>query len=386
MPGRRIIHVITPGDHFSPLTGSAIPTVVHGLAGAAVRDGEPRPAVVVDRSTWQPRYDSAVAIEYAGARGPDRRARYADAVRGRLGMPRRAVAAYYRPIAEAVRAQPPSIVLAHNAPILVWLLRDTPHRVVLYAHNDLLRTYSRAEAGRMLRSAAAIVCVSESLAARTRARLPEALRGRVHVVGNGVDTAQFAPADARLPGPVRVMFMGRVIPDKGADVLLRAVAQLDGAELDSAELEVLIVGRPGFAADAPLSEHERELRELAVRSGADVRFQTFVARAELPALLRTADVFVVPSRWPDPSPLTVGEALATGLPIIASRIGGIPEALGDAGILVPPDDPAALADALRGLIADPARRAALATAARARAEQHDWSWSWRRLDAVVDQL
>jgi glycosyltransferase involved in cell wall biosynthesis len=381
VPGRRILHVITPGDHFSPLTGSAIPTVVHGLASAAGRAGAARAGVVVERSTWEPRYDSADVIEYTGVRGPDRKARYADALRGRVGMPRSAIAAYYRPIADTVRAQPPSIVLAHNAPILVRLLRETPHRVVLYAHNDLLRTYSRREAGRLLQSAAGIVCVSEALAARTRDRLPEALRGRVHVVGNGVDTAHFTPGADRRPGPVRIMFMGRVIPDKGADVLLRAVAQVRGADL-----EVMIVGRPGFAADAPLSDHERELRALVGESGAPVRFQTFVPRAELPALLRTADVFVVPSRWPDPSPLTVGEALATGLPVVASRIGGIPEAVGDAGILVPPDDPPALAGALRGLIDDPARRSALGAAARVRAEARDWSWSWRLLDAVLDAI
>lgn len=378
---RSLIHAITPGDHFSPLTGSAIPTVVHGLAGAALRAGAPRHRVVVDRSTWHPRYDSADVIEYDGARGPDRRARYADALRGRLGMPRTAVAAYYRPIADAVGAQPASVVLAHNAPILVRLLRDTPHRVVLYAHNDLLRTYSRREAGRMLGSAAGIVCVSESLADRTRERLPPALHGLVHVIGNGVDTAQFQPDGVRHEGAVRVMFMGRVIPDKGADVLLQAVQRLDAAGL-----EVVIVGRPGFAADAPLSDHERELRRLAEASAAAVRFQTFVPRAELPALLRTADVFVVPSRWPEPWALTVGEALATGLPVIASRIGGIPEAMGNAGILVPPDDPAALADALRGLIGDDARRAALAEAARARAEERDWSWSWRQLEAVLDRM
>lgn len=376
-----MIHVITPGDHFSPLTGSAIPTVVHGLATAAEQAGEPRAAVVVDRSTWQPRYDSADVIEYAGARGPRRRARYVDALRGRLGLTRSAVAAYYRPIADAVRAQPPSIVVAHNAPILPWLLRDSPHQVVLYAHNDLLRTYSRREAGRMLQSAAAIVCVSESLAEQTRARLPGPLSPRVHVVGNGVDATQFSPDPDRSPSRLRVMFMGRVIPDKGADVLVRAIAQLSGADL-----ELLIVGRPGFAVDAPLTDHERQLRTLAAQSGADVRFRTFVPRPELPALLRTADVFVVPSRWPDPSPLTVGEALATGLPVVASRIGGIPEAVGDAGILVPPDDPAALAEALRGLINDPESRSALAAKARARAEQRDWSWSWRQLRAVLARV
>jgi glycosyltransferase involved in cell wall biosynthesis len=162
---------------------------------------------------------------------------------------------------------------------------------------------------------------------------------------------------------------------------LQAVSQLDGADV-----AVEIVGRPGFAAEAPLSDHERQLRELAEQTAVPVRFQTFVPRAELPALLRTADVFVVPSRWPDPSPLTVGEALATGLPVVASRIGGIPEAVGDAGVLVPPDDSVALAGALGGLLDDPARRTALGAAARARAEARDWSWSWRQLTAVLDGI
>ncbi len=85
-------------------------------------------------------------------------------------------------------------------------------------------------------------------------------------------------------------------------------------------------------------------------------FQPFVDRDALPPLLRTADVLVVPSRWAEPSGLTVGEGLATGLPIIASRVGGIPEVLGSAGILVEPDDAAGLSAALRRLADDPGLR------------------------------
>ncbi len=66
-----VLHAITPGDHFSPRTGSAIPTVVDGLAAAAGRDGGPfRHAVILDRTTMRPRYDSAAVIEYSGVRGP----------------------------------------------------------------------------------------------------------------------------------------------------------------------------------------------------------------------------------------------------------------------------------------------------------------------------
>lgn len=382
MPARRVIHVITPGDHFSPRTGSAIPTVVDGVARAAERVGDGRHAVVLDESTYRPRYDSADLIEYVGAAGPSRLERYTDALRGRAGLPRAGVARYFSPAAAALRDQPPSIVLAHNAPIVPWLLRDSPHTTLLYAHNDLLRTYSKSETERMLAHAAAVICVSESLAERTRQRLPRSLSERVHVVGNGVDTEQFSPGQPRRRSdPPRVMFVGRVISDKGPDVLLRAAAML--GENDA---EVVIVGRPGFAPEAPLTDYERSLRSLAAECRCAVRFEQFVERAELPDLLRSADVLVVPSRWPDPAPLTVGEALATGRPTIASRIGGIPELLGDAGILVEPDSPEDLAQALRSVLGDVGRAGRLAASARTRAETHDWSRTWHELQTVIGAL
>ena len=179
-----LIHIITPGDHYSPRTGSATSTVVHGLASAAADDASSTWAqvVVLDATTMRPRYDSAAAIEVAPAPAPSRAERLADVARGRLGLPRNAAARYYGPAVDAVVGRPPSVVLAHNAPVVPWLLRDSSHRVVLYAHNDLLRTFSRSESERMLGDVAAIVCVSESLADRTRRQLPERLARRVHVV------------------------------------------------------------------------------------------------------------------------------------------------------------------------------------------------------------
>ena len=84
-----VLHTITPGDHFSPRTGSAIPTVVDGLARAAGRDCGPfRHSVVIDRTTMRPRYGSAAVIEYDGARGPTSNERVVDLARGRVGLPR----------------------------------------------------------------------------------------------------------------------------------------------------------------------------------------------------------------------------------------------------------------------------------------------------------
>lgn len=383
-----LIHVITPGDHYSPRTGSATSTVVHGLATAAARERSSfRHLVALDAATMHPRYDSATAIEYEGVSAPGRSERLADVARGRLGLPRRATADWFRPAVDAIACGPPSIVLAHNAPLVPWLLRDSPHRVVLYAHNELLRTYTRAEIARTLGGVAAIVCVSDSLADRFRGALPSALADRLHVVRNGVDTETFTPDTARpvqaptRAAPLRVLFVGRMIRDKGPDVLVRAAAML-GRD----DLEFVLVGSDGFDRNAALSAYEAELRRLASEGRARVEFEPFVDRAEVPALLRSADVFVVPSQWPDPCPLTVGEGLASGVPVIASDIGGIPEILGDSGRLVRPGDPADLAAAIAELADDPALRGRLGEAARTHVVVHDWSWAWSGLRAVLEAI
>ena len=379
-----LIHVITPGDHYSPRTGSATSTVVHGLAAAAERAGsDDRQFVVLDASTMHPRYDSATPIEYVGVPGPSRNERLADVALGRAGLPRRAAGRYFRPAAEAIADRPPAIVLAHNAPVLAAMLRETPHRVVLYAHNDLFGTYTKAEAARMLGGVAAIVAVSDSLAAQLSRSLPGPLVERLHVVRNGVDCEVFTPSADEPSGdrPLRVLFLGRMIRDKGPDVLLRA-AEL----LRRDDLEFVLVGSDGFDRGAAASPYELELRRLAAEGGAKVSFEPFVDRASVPELMRSADVFVVPSRWADPCPLTAGEGLACGLPVVASRIGGIPEIIGSAGRYVNAGDADGLAAAIAQLADDVGLRRRLGAAARERALRHDWSWAWSNLHAVLQGL
>lgn len=380
---RTIVHAITPGDHYSPRTGSAIPTVVHGLASAATAAGAPRHAVLLDESTFVPRYDSAELIEYSGTPLPSLRARTVDVALGRLGLPRRAAAAAFRPVADALSHLDPSFVLAHNAPALPPLLRRQPHTAILYAHNDVLRTLTRSEASRTLADVTAIVCVSEAMAEITRSRLPDSLAARVRVVENGVDVETFHPNDSPRSdrSRLRVMFLGRMIHDKGADVVVSAAALLDRDDV-----EFVLVGSAGFDRAAQLTPYEESLRRSAAPLGDRVSFERFVDRATVPDMLRTADVFVVPSRWADPSPLTAGEALASGLAVIGTRMGGIPEALGDAGVLVNPGDPRELAAAIEHLAEDAAELARLQSVARARAETRSWTNSWSQLHGVLATL
>jgi len=376
-----VYHVITPGDHYSPETGSAIPTVVHGLARAGgQRTGSPPQRVVVQAGTYAHRYESAQILEYRGGPPPTRRERVVDAALGRLGLRRPFATRAYRPVAEVLRSAPPGIVVAHNGAALAGLMRHTDHRFILYAHNNLFRSYSAMEASRVANACDRIICVSRFLCDEMERRVSPRLRDRFRVVRNGVDTEQFMPIGFRQGDTMRVVFVGRIVPDKGPDVLLRA-AKL----LQRDDVEFTIIGSQGFDGGALLSPYEYELRQLAGQDGR-IRFRPFVDRSTLPAVMRDFDVLVVPSRWPEPWALTVGEGMASGLAVVAASIGGIPEQLGDAGILVPFDDPSALAMALSALADDSGARQKLGRMARRRALGHDWSSSWSEFENVLTEL
>lgn len=380
----RLVHVITPGDHFSPLTGSAIPTVVHGLC-ASLPEGQPRPVVVVARSTYAERYASADITEYEQRR-PWRvgalNERHLDGALSLVGLPRWGSRRLWAAAVEGQADWDPAIILAHNAPQLIPVVDHHRHRAVLYAHNQLLRSYRRAEARRVLASAAAIVCVSDALAGELSDRLPPGLRPLLRVVRNGVDVDAFR---RRTPlervGPLRVVFVGRMIPDKGADVLVEAVKRLGRPDID-----LTLVGSSGFSATDPLSPYERAVRESLVELGGRARVRAFVPRAEVAAVLQQADVAVVPSRWPDPCPLSVLEGMAAGAAVVGSEIGGIPETVRGVGVLVPPGDVAALADALDGLASDESHRQRVARACLAHAETHSWARVSAQLHSTLEAL
>ncbi|SFR90845.1 Glycosyltransferase involved in cell wall bisynthesis [Microbacterium sp. cf046] len=373
---RRLIHVITPGDHFSPLTGSATVSVVHGLSVARA-PGSPRPAVLVAAGTYADRYDSADVLEYR-QRPTHRVDRYVDAVRSRWGLSRSRARDRYRAALIDQDSWDPAFVIGHNAVQLVPVVDAARHTPVLYAHNDLLRSYSRREAGATLDPAAAIIAVSSYLAERLQSSLPPALRGRVEVVANGVDVAAFDAPPRPSGRPLHVAFLGRMVPDKGADVLVDALTRLNRPDIHTK-----VIGSEGFDPRSAPSTFERSLRQASAPLGSRIEFLPFQPRAEVVRLLADADVVVVPSRWPEPFALTVLEGMASGAAVIASDIGGIPEACGGAGVLVPAGDTDALALALAALTDDEDALRALQASSRERARSRDWSVVARELDAAL---
>ena len=374
---RRLIHVITPGDHYSPSTGSATVSVVHGLS-AARPSGTLRPAVVVAKGTYPDRYDSADIVEFP-QRAAHRWDRYTDALRSRLGATRSRARERYRAALEDQATWDPAYVIGHNAVQLIPSIDAQRHVPVLYAHNDLLRTYTKRESSESLSRVSVIVAVSSYLADQLRSSLPRHLRDRVAVVVNGVDAAAFA-RPARATGQrLEVSFLGRMVPDKGADVLIGACPSgprrhpCDGYRFSGL--------RPVGAA----VRYELALRRTAAPLGPRVEFLPFQSRPRVTRLLGNADVAVVPSRWPEPCSLTVLEGMAAGAAVIASDIGGIPEASGGAALLVPPDDAAALAEALAALADDRAELHRLQVASQGRARERDWSVVASELAAVLNQ-
>lgn len=384
MSSRRHIHAIRPGDHYSPRTGSAIATVVNGLCRNTPA-GEPAPAVVVRRDTYPERYDSADIIEYDGPRvaklGGERVSRYLDGGLGTLGLPRFPSRRELAPMVRDQETWEPSIVFAHNSPQLVPLIDADRHVPVLYAHNDLLRSYRTAESHRVLRNAAAIIAVSDALAEDLARHLPPYLRNRIRVVRNGVDFEMFRRPTPRSRSDVlKILFIGRMFRDKGADVLVDAVVGLNRKDI-----HLTLVGSNGFDPTHPLTSYERGVRDKMAGLGDRGEVHRAVPRDRVPALLHDADVVVVPSRWPEPFALTVLEGMAAGAAVIGSDIGGIPETVRDVGILVKPDDSRDLATAIAGLADDETLLRSTAQACESYARQHDWAMVARELRATLDK-
>jgi glycosyltransferase involved in cell wall biosynthesis len=378
---RLYIHVPTPGDHYSSATGSAIMTVIYELSRQHEQAGG-RTRVIVGHGT---RHDYPVGecVEVGFSGLPSKYEKQADAGMGALGFARRFATATYEPALGAIEPEFDGPVFLHNNPgPLRRFKKSRPQaRCGLYVHNAVFRTYTRRELDRTIESADFIICVSEFIANDIARRLGRR-SDKLIVIYNGVDLERFHPVSipADVNEPV-VLFLGRVIPEKGPDMLLRAAHKLLTGER---QFRVRIVGSSGFSATDPLSPYERHLRVLAETIPNSVEFHPFVDRQSIIDEYSRATVFCVPSNFDDPCPLTVSEALACGLPTIASRRGGIPEVGGDAVLYFRPPSVDELAERIAYLLDDESARADWGRRARERAATFSWGDQYERLRAAIE--
>lgn len=281
-----------------------------------------------------------------------------------------------RPIWRVLRASEVDILDVHEEPaslaaaelLLLRRLAAGRSKLLFYGAQNIEKRFPipfRWIERRALRSAAGTYCCNEAAADIFQRK---GFAGEVSVIGLGVDVERFSPRpDGRRehtadPG-FRVGYVGRLEQRKGIHVVVRALSSLP----EHVELHLHGSG-----------PYEAELRDIVdqLGLGARVRFFGFCEHGALPDAYRDLDAVVVPSqttpRWIEQFGRVAVEAMASGVPVVVSDSGSLPEVVGDAGIVVPEHDVAAWAAAIGSIVAQPLVASKLRAAGVARARRYSW--------------
>ena len=285
------------------------------------------------------------------------------ALRGRVSLDRPRV--LLNPLPEGVlRCRVPQVTVVHDLVPLAFP-RDFPRQ----------QLYFRRLVPAILRESRAVVAVSE--ATRRAVIAAYGLRPeRVHTIPDGYDPTHFTPIGPAADdgGTPYVLYVGNLLPHKNLPRLIEAVARV--ARRSAVRLVIAGGGTPARVA---------ELQSLAERVGARLELMLYVPQQELPALYRGARLLAMPS-LAEGFGLPALEAMACGTPAVVGNTSAMPEVVGDAGLLVDPEDPGAIADAvLRLLTQDPLRKELIARGL-ARATEFSWERTAREVLTVLDEV
>jgi len=278
-----------------------------------------------------------------------------------------------RRVREVLAAFGPDVVHAHQptAPSTgMWATLEARAPVVGTFHSGAGRARLYDLAAPLLRRVTRRLAVRIAVSRRAEAFERARIGGTFEIVPNGVDVGRFASAaPADLPDGRRLLFVGRLDARKGFTIAVQAFGRLAAREGD---LRLIVAGDgPERAAVAALPP---DLRARVTMLGA-------VPNAQLPAIAVACDLYLGPSTGGESFGVVLIEAMAAGLPVVASDTPGYDEVVHDGvdGLLVPPSDPEALAVAAGRVLDDPELGARLAAAGRDRAKDFDWP-------AVVDRI
>jgi spore coat protein SA len=245
-------------------------------------------------------------------------------------------------------------------------------------HNSLLHSRSKKHIP-ALKNVPLVFC-SDFLRKEVTAAYPNHFQ-KTEVVYNGADDRMFR-AETRKQKPMpQIIFTGRLVRYKGVHVLTDAMRIL---QRKGVAATCTVVGGSAFGGSGPT----RYVRQLERTRPANTQLIGYRAGDEFASLVRQADIFCCPSIWNDPFPMSLLEAMASGLPVVASKTGGIPEQLAyGGGILVPPDDADALAVVLRQLLEDASYREKLGNEALRASRGHFlWGNTRRQYDSFIHGL
>ncbi len=293
---------------------------------------------------------------------------------------------YWRRVRHMIRKRHPDIVQIENRPsrALEVIRRFPEQRVILNLHSTTFlgaRHITRQRARNVLTHAHGIVCNSRDLSETIREQMGLSEHWHPSVIYPGLTlppTIRAAHTDKRPHHPLRVLYVGRVIAQKGVHVAVDAVKLL----ASDMAVSFTIVGR------TPPWEKAYRKALLKASADADIRFLGFVPPTELNDVYAEHDILICPSQKHEAFGLVNIEAMSHGLPVVASQLGGIPEAIGDeAGILVRQfHRSSAFAQAIRKIVVDGDTYRQYSQAASARASQFTWAASAKHFAAVYEQI
>lgn len=240
----------------------------------------------------------------------------------------RTIEYYFRKAWKRLQKQHYDIILLDNRPgyaVNIEVPQGT--QLFIYLHNDLLNNQTK-EYQKIYEKASRILTVSNYISNCVKTINPN--DDKCVTILNGIDTNAFNPNTKSLltrsqlrfsDDDFIMVFSGRITPEKGVKELIDAMIKLKGYT----NIKLLIIGSPFYGDTDNEDEFVRLLKQRAAQIKDRIRFTGFIPYSEMPNYLKLSNIAIIPSLWDDPCPNTVLEAQATGLPIITTRRGGIPE-------------------------------------------------------------
>lgn len=310
---------------------------------------------------------------------------------------------YGHQVAADLQAQQPDIIHVQHCSQYIPAIRalNPQAKIVLHLHAEWFPQSDPVTLNRRLQCVDLVTCVSDHITDRTRRDFPR-MADRCHTVYNGIEIAEFARAKdyssaSQTRSPLRIMYAGAVSPHKGLHVLLQAMEILV-QRVPNVHLE--IVGPQGaYPIEESFPMNDRGLVEqlqplynqdyveylqqhMPAAIAAQVSFAGAIPRADLLERYRQADLFVFPPIWDEGFGIPPVEAMAAGVPVVATRSGAVVETVvdGKTGLLVDKYDAPALAAAMARLLEDAALRERMGTAGRQRV------WRYFTWDRVAETL
>jgi glycosyltransferase involved in cell wall biosynthesis len=342
-----------PIEYYSPVSGGAISTIIMSTARELLERGHRVSVLTIKGPDEQ--YDIGTVVQLDGKKRDDlsfvqRRISALDGKLNRWDWP------YFGYYLKSMREQlaqlqpaPDAVLVFNDLVSPAYIHKTLPKtKVMVWLQNEWRTRFDVRETDR---STHLFLTCSESIKRWTASEHSIALN-RFLTVPSGVDQEIFFPRDGFMDGheAPKVLFLGRIDPNKGPDITADAVAAMRAEGLP---VSLTVAGGLWFYG------HGREMEDPFFRTlktkmdAAGANYVGHVPRSKVPALVRSHDIACVLSRSEEPFGLVALEAMASGCAVISSRRGGLPEACGGAAMLVDPDDFGAVTDSMRRLLTDP---------------------------------